>query len=87
MDECQLRAVNEVHGVECDGETCTYWRLVEHLDLPAGSQDRSGCAIQHFELLDDGNTGVAEWLLSVKERIEGAAGTSGVSVDRRESAE
>jgi hypothetical protein len=82
MDECKLRAANGVRGVECDGERCTYWRLVDQLDLPLAGDDRSGCAIQYFELLDGERTGVAQWLLSVKERLEGGAGQSGDPADR-----
>jgi hypothetical protein len=74
MDECKLRAANEIHGVECDGEWCTYWRLVDQLDVPVASEARSGCAIQYFRLLDGESAGVAQWLLSVKERLESGAG-------------
>jgi hypothetical protein len=55
-------------GFACEGEACAYWRLVDHLDLVEGV-DKDGCAIQRFELLE-GGTPVAEWLLSVKERLE-----------------
>jgi hypothetical protein len=70
MEECKLRAANGTEGVECDAEACVYWRLVEQLDLPDDDRDRSGCAIQHFELLGGADKGVATWLLSVKERLE-----------------
>jgi hypothetical protein len=72
MDECRLRQANEIQGVECDAERCVYWRLIDQLDLPAGYEDRSGCAIQHFALLENEDSAVAKWLLSVKERIEGS---------------
>ena len=71
MDECKLRAANGVPDVTCDGKGCTYWRLVDQLDLTADDGDRSGCAIQHFALLAGENTCIATWLLSVKERVEG----------------
>lgn len=74
MDRCELRAANGSHGVDCDGERCVYWRVVEQLDLGVEPEAGSGCAIQYFELLDDENDGVATWLLSVKERVEGRAG-------------
>jgi hypothetical protein len=83
MDECQLRAANDIHGVECDGERCTYWRLVDHLDVPVVSEARSGCAIQYFELLDGESAGVAQWLLSVKERLEGGVGQGNDPAERR----
>jgi hypothetical protein len=42
-----------------------FWRIAGHL----GAEEGEGCAIQYYELL--GNDGVASWLLSVKERVEG----------------
>jgi hypothetical protein len=68
MPECLLRAANGLPGVECDGEECVYWRLVEQLDVdevPVPQQ----CAIQHFRLLE-GGADIAEWLLSVKLRMD-----------------
>jgi hypothetical protein len=85
MDECKLRAANDVHGVECDGERCTYWRLVDHLDLPVAGDARSGCAIQYFALLDGERAGVAQWLLSVKGRLEGGVGHGSDPADPREA--
>lgn len=66
---CELRAA---HGVfhECDEEHCLYWRALEHL----GSGEADGCAIEHHKLLAD--DAVSAWLLSVKERVELAAGGS-----------
>ncbi len=66
-DICKLRAAVTGTLTHCDGEACTYWRLVEHLGV---TEDASGCAVQHFELLEGGEH-VAVWLLSVKRRIEG----------------
>ncbi len=63
-DICDLRHANGEVGVACDGEACTFWRLVEHVVGERGS----GCAIKHFELLGDDN--VAAWLLTVKQRVE-----------------
>jgi hypothetical protein len=71
MVECKLRAASGLSGVLCDAEFCTFWRVVDLIGV--GEQDDwSGCAIQHFELLDGGRD-VAAWLLSVKERIEAEA--------------
>lgn len=69
MDECKLRAANGHPGVPCDEDRCMYWRVVDHLDIGVGS--REGCAIQFFSLLEGGDSARAEWLLSVKERVEG----------------
>ena len=67
MSECKLRAANYQGLVRCDEEKCVFWRALEHLGTPEGE----GCAIEYFELL--ANDGVAEWLLSVKERVENTA--------------
>jgi hypothetical protein len=68
MAECQLRRANGDDHVPCDEERCAYWRVAE--SVGAGDQaDGSGCAIQHFQLLEGGRE-VAEWLLSVKQRVE-----------------
>ena len=64
-DNCELRIANGIDGQPCDGEDCIYWRVVEHL----GEEKHAGCAIQHFEMLGDSE--IAAWLLSVKERLEG----------------
>ncbi|TDB36903.1 MAG: hypothetical protein D9V44_10365 [Actinobacteria bacterium] len=68
MAQCMLRMTNGIDGVPCDEGMCTYWRVVEHLDL--GGIPAEGCAVQHFRLLVDGDSDLAAWLLSVKERVE-----------------
>ncbi len=68
MTECKLRRANGIEGVACDEHTCVYWRVLEHLDL--GMEPAEGCAIQHFGLLDGGDSDLAAWLLSVKARVE-----------------
>ncbi|MHB1341403.1 MAG: hypothetical protein ACYC77_07395 [Coriobacteriia bacterium] len=68
MSECKLRAASGQPDVPCDGESCTYWRIVDHLDL--GVQPAEGCAIQFFDLLEGGDSAKIEWLLSVKERVD-----------------
>jgi hypothetical protein len=65
---CQLRLANGEPGVECDEEFCIYWRLVDQIGV-AEQSDWSGCAIQHFALLEGGGA-IASWLLSVKIRAE-----------------
>lgn len=63
---CELRKANDIHS-ECDGEDCVYWRAVGHLAI---SDEEAGCAIQAFRMLDGGQSDVAAWLLSVKDRVE-----------------
>ena len=59
MDVCGLREANGLPDKDCDGSSCVFWRLVEHL---ADDAPGEGCAIRHYELL--GDSGVAAWLLS-----------------------
>lgn len=64
-ETCKL---HQLHGVDdhlCDGETCLYWRVLSHL---SEGDAEGGCGIQEYELLGDSR--VAAWLLSVKQRIE-----------------
>jgi hypothetical protein len=68
QERCDLREVAlEVH-LECDGEDCIYWRLLEHLD--PDTERVSGCAIKNHRMLADEDPKVAAWLLSVKRRVE-----------------
>jgi len=66
-EECNLRHALGVEGVSCDAESCVFWRAVEHLDIAPA--ERVGCALEYFELLEDGEE-VAGWLLSLKRRLE-----------------
>lgn len=68
MEECKLRLANGIDG-DCDTGSCTYWRVVEHLDLGVDGPPQ-GCAVQFFGLLEGGDSDLAAWLLSVKERVE-----------------
>ena len=66
-EKCRLREANGLPATFCDKGACVFWRAVDHL----GGEPSEGCAIQHYELL--GDSGVADWLMSVKQRIEQAA--------------
>ena len=59
---CELKAANGIVQ-HCEGEQCVFWRAVDQLGQPVGI----GCAVQHYQLL--GDEGMAEWLLSVRERV------------------
>lgn len=65
--ECKLRKTNGMPGMLCDTDSCIYWRVAGHMGL---DDDFEGCAIQHFEMLEGGER-MAQWLLSVKQRVEG----------------
>lgn len=64
-EKCELKAE---HGIDalCDGDVCLYWRAVEHL---GGDLASTGCAVQALALLEK-DPEVAEWLLTVKKRVE-----------------
>lgn len=66
-DKCKLRQANGIVDGLCDEDDCIYWRVVDHVGLSENAA--AGCAVQYFELLD-GDTAIANWLLSVKERVE-----------------
>ena len=67
MDDCKLRQANGISS-PCDTGACPYWRVIEHLDLPVVSIE--GCAVQYFGLIEGGNSELAAWLLSVKDRMD-----------------
>jgi len=66
-EKCRLVEANGFPARSCDKGACVFWRAVGHL----GGEPSEGCAIQHYELL--GEEGVAQWLISVKQRVEGMA--------------
>jgi hypothetical protein len=66
--QCELRRNLGRHGEPCDGSACVYWRVVEHLGVEPRADE--GCAIQYFELLGEEGSEIAEWLYSVKARLE-----------------
>lgn len=68
-ETCKLEEANGRPGRMCDGESCLYWRVAGHLGV---TEEVSGCAVQHFEMLEQGAE-MARWLLSVKERVEAQA--------------
>ena len=71
MAECLLRKANGRPETLCDEQACAFWRVADQLGV-AEDTEWSGCAIQHFALLDDGQE-IAAWLLSAKERAQAAA--------------
>ena len=66
MAECKLGLANGQPDTLCEEESCLFWRFVDHLDVDQSGW--SGCAIQHFSMLDGGQD-IAVWLLSAKERV------------------
>jgi hypothetical protein len=82
MAQCMLSLANGERDVLCQEEFCLFWRAVDYLDVTQG--DWSGCAIQHFALLDAGQE-IAAWLMSAKRRV--AAGVLRYTVDDAMSGE
>ena len=79
-DRCELKLTQGIVA-ECDEDQCVFWRVAGHLDIATSGK---GCAIQHFEILGETGSGIAEWLLSVKDRVE-AQGSSGGCADDSET--
>ena len=65
MAQCMLSLANGMPDVLCDEESCLFWRVADQLDV--APSEWSGCAIQHFALLDGGHD-LAAWLISAKKR-------------------
>jgi hypothetical protein len=66
VSRCELDAARGIHS-HCTETECVFWRVTVHLDLV---EPASGCAIQYFELLGEDGAEVAEWLQSVRKRLE-----------------
>lgn len=66
-EPCELLVANGEPNAHCEGPSCSFWRLVDHVDGASGE----GCAIRHYQLLGDDD--VATWLLSVKTRLDAVA--------------
>ena len=66
LEKCELSDAAGAPGMTCEKDECAFWRVAGHLGI---SETADGCAIQYFELLDEGPEMVA-WLLSVKQRID-----------------
>ena len=67
-DRCGLRWAADGESVPCDGESCMYWRVLDAVGVE--KPDEVGCAVRYFGVLRDGRPEVADWLLSVKKRVE-----------------
>jgi hypothetical protein len=70
MAECKLSLANGKPDTLCDEDFCLFWRAVDQIGVAQG--EWSGCAIQHFALLDGGDD-VAAWLISAKQRVAAGA--------------
>lgn len=83
-DKCKLHKAN---GIEawCTRANCIYWRLLQSQDVDIGND--VGCGLQHYKIVDDLSPEMAEWLLSMKKRLENTtpdAGKSRITFRRRE---
>lgn len=71
-EKCHL---HEANGLEawCSRESCIYWRLLEPLDVDAdsiGISNDEGCGLQHYRIVENLSPEMAQWLLSMKKRLE-----------------
>jgi len=83
-EPCHLQAALGIDAW-CTRERCIYWRLLEAQDVEISSN--VGCGIQHHQLVERLTPEMAEWLLSMKKRLENItpeAGKSRITFKRRE---
>ncbi|MHB9053149.1 MAG: hypothetical protein ACYC5F_04060 [Thermoleophilia bacterium] len=83
-ERCHLHAANGIDAW-CTRERCIYWRLLESQDVDASNV--KGCGLQHYQVIESVTPEMAEWLLSMKKRLENTtpeAGKSRITFIRRE---
>ena len=83
-EKCKLQ---ESLGIEawCSREKCIYWRLLEAQDIEASND--AGCGLEHYGIVNRVDNATAEWLLSMKKRLENITpeyGKSRISFRRTE---
>ena len=67
-ESCELRLSVTEEVFPCDGRTCVYWRVLDHVGVVPPSE--RGCALQHFGVALNERPELSHWLLSVKRRVE-----------------
>jgi hypothetical protein len=83
-EPCRLHAAR---GIEawCTREHCIYWRLLQAQDVELSNEQ--GCGLQHYHLVEGLSPDMAEWLLTMKKRLENTtpeAGKSRITFKHRE---
>lgn len=86
-EKCELHGAN---GLEewCTRESCIFWRLLEaQKEQEEQVSNKDGCGLQHFNLIEGLDPGMAEWLLDMKLKLEGTnpdAAIARITFRRRE---
>lgn len=83
-ERCKL---HQARGLEawCTRDRCIYWRLLEAQDVDMSNEQ--ACGLQHYKITENLSTGMADWLLEMKKRLENTtpeAGKSRITFKRRE---
>lgn len=84
QDKCKLHGAN---GIEawCTRDSCIYWRLLKTQEVDVSND--IGCGLEHYKIIGGLTPEMAEWLLSMKKRLENTtpkAGKSRITFRRRE---
>lgn len=66
-ERCRLQ---KVLGIDawCTKESCIYWRLLSPQDIKIS--DSEGCGLSYNDLFRQLSPDMAEWLLTIKTRLE-----------------
>jgi hypothetical protein len=72
-EPCKLQ---KARGIDawCTREECIYWRLLEPQDVDGLEvkhiSNSMGCGLQHYDIISGLTPEMADWLLSMKKRLE-----------------
>jgi hypothetical protein len=66
-EKCELQ---KARGLDawCSHDSCIYWRLLEPQDVD--TSNIAGCGLQHHGMLEHLTPEMADWLISMKKRLE-----------------
>jgi hypothetical protein len=84
QDKCLLHEANGLNAW-CTRESCIYWRMLKSQDID--DDNEVGCGLQHYNMLQNLSPEMAEWLLTIKRRLENStpeAGKSRITFRHRE---
>jgi hypothetical protein len=83
-ERCRLQ---EANGIEawCTRDKCIYWRLLEAQEVDVSNEQ--GCGLKHFGVFERLDKEMAQWLLTMKRRLENTTpefGRARINFRRRE---